>query len=674
MSEIPVITDRLDSWKEIASYVGRNVRTVIRWEQGGGLPVHRIPVGQRQAVFAYRHEIDAWLQSGVIDHDILAIAAESLPATPEPTLIFDADALPRQSWIGRNVRWIRWAMAAAAFLAVGGFVVHSLTAPRQIRFTGITQLTNDGAPKDGLVTDGKELYFGERREGRIALSTVSVDGGPIRVIPTPMINALPESMSPDGKQLLALARVGEEQEHALWIVRVNGGGSRQVGKIFCHSAAWSPNGLRIAYSTGNGIYLNTQSGDHMQQLQSVAGVPEHLNWSLDGRRLRFELRDVATGQSSLWELALAGKEQSEVVSLTPLHVRFNQCCQPLATLDNAGRAFISVNGFPHSRLGFLEKSLGLSGSRFATVELSDQLHDIYTLAVDRNARKLFAVSGGTAGNELLQYNRVTREFKPLLPGIDAKDVSYSRDGQWIAYVEMHGKSLWVSRADGSQRRQIEVPALEMELPSWAPDGRSIAFMARLPDSPWRIFVVPTAGGSPSEASSGTDNQGAPTWSPDGRWLMYGNVKCQEVGSCAIRKVNLSTGQVLTLPGSEGMGTARWSPNGRYVAALNTERHQVYTLDVHTGRWQKMADNVSGNDLNWSADSRYLFASRPIGDKPEVLRMSLANGKVESAVDLSDFSKMGGRVDTWFGIAPDGSIIFMRWLDQTDVYSLKFEER
>jgi Tol biopolymer transport system component len=239
---------------------------------------------------------------------------------------------------------------------------------------------------------------------------------------------------------------------------------------------------------------------------------------------------------------------------------------------------------------------------------------------------------------------------------------------------MHGKSLWVSRADGSQRRQIEVPALEMELPSWAPDGRSIAFMARLPDSPWRIFVVPTAGGSPSEASSGTDNQGAPTWSPDGRWLMYGNVKCQEVGSCAIRKVNLSTGQVLTLPGSEGMGTARWSPNGRYVAALYTERHQVYTLDVHSGRWQKMADNVSGNDLNWSADSRYLFASRPIGDKPEVLRMSLANGKVESAVDLSDFSKMGGRVDTWFGIAPDGSIIFMRWLDQTDVYSLKFEER
>ena len=63
MSENPNFGDRLDSWKEIASYVGRDVRTVIRWEQEGGFPVHRIPVGQRRSVFAYRHEIDEWLRA-----------------------------------------------------------------------------------------------------------------------------------------------------------------------------------------------------------------------------------------------------------------------------------------------------------------------------------------------------------------------------------------------------------------------------------------------------------------------------------------------------------------------------------------------------------------------------------------------------------------------------------
>jgi hypothetical protein len=53
---------RLDSWKEIAEYLGRNTRTVARWEQEKGLPVHRVPGGQRNAVFAYTGELDAWLR------------------------------------------------------------------------------------------------------------------------------------------------------------------------------------------------------------------------------------------------------------------------------------------------------------------------------------------------------------------------------------------------------------------------------------------------------------------------------------------------------------------------------------------------------------------------------------------------------------------------------------
>ena len=55
--------DRLDSWKEIAAYLKRDVRTVRRWEKSGGLPVRR-HLHQRQAsVFAYRSELDAWWQN-----------------------------------------------------------------------------------------------------------------------------------------------------------------------------------------------------------------------------------------------------------------------------------------------------------------------------------------------------------------------------------------------------------------------------------------------------------------------------------------------------------------------------------------------------------------------------------------------------------------------------------
>ncbi|MBS1840458.1 MAG: helix-turn-helix domain-containing protein [Acidobacteria bacterium] len=56
----PAQGSRLDSWKEIANYVGRNERTVMRWADRG-LPVHRVPGGNRRTVFALTAEIDAWM-------------------------------------------------------------------------------------------------------------------------------------------------------------------------------------------------------------------------------------------------------------------------------------------------------------------------------------------------------------------------------------------------------------------------------------------------------------------------------------------------------------------------------------------------------------------------------------------------------------------------------------
>lgn len=51
---------RLDSWKEIAAFFGRDERTVNRWEKEQGLPVHRLP-GTKGRVYAYIEELSAWL-------------------------------------------------------------------------------------------------------------------------------------------------------------------------------------------------------------------------------------------------------------------------------------------------------------------------------------------------------------------------------------------------------------------------------------------------------------------------------------------------------------------------------------------------------------------------------------------------------------------------------------
>jgi hypothetical protein len=51
---------RLDSWKSIASYLDRSLRTVQRWHAHHGLPVRRFG-GEKSSVFAYANEIDRWL-------------------------------------------------------------------------------------------------------------------------------------------------------------------------------------------------------------------------------------------------------------------------------------------------------------------------------------------------------------------------------------------------------------------------------------------------------------------------------------------------------------------------------------------------------------------------------------------------------------------------------------
>ena len=52
----------LNSWKEIANYLGRGVRTAQRWERDLGLPIHRPKGKDRSAVLAFPEELNQWLQ------------------------------------------------------------------------------------------------------------------------------------------------------------------------------------------------------------------------------------------------------------------------------------------------------------------------------------------------------------------------------------------------------------------------------------------------------------------------------------------------------------------------------------------------------------------------------------------------------------------------------------
>ncbi len=75
----PQQPELLTSWKEIASYLGKGVRTVQRWEQQYGLPVRRPNERVKGIVHATRNELDHWLnaQWSRRDHELVADLPET---------------------------------------------------------------------------------------------------------------------------------------------------------------------------------------------------------------------------------------------------------------------------------------------------------------------------------------------------------------------------------------------------------------------------------------------------------------------------------------------------------------------------------------------------------------------------------------------------------------------
>ncbi len=63
LGQVQVSNTTLNSWKEIAVYLGRGVRTVQRWECELNLPVYRIRETEHSPVFAYTSELDLWLEN-----------------------------------------------------------------------------------------------------------------------------------------------------------------------------------------------------------------------------------------------------------------------------------------------------------------------------------------------------------------------------------------------------------------------------------------------------------------------------------------------------------------------------------------------------------------------------------------------------------------------------------
>jgi TolB-like protein/Tfp pilus assembly protein PilF len=149
LSEAPS-ENRLDSWKEIATYLGRDVTTVQRWERQEGMPVHRHLHHKRGSVYALSSELDAWRQG------------RKLRSEEEQELALEA-AGPgaRQTTVPRGRRWLilgSSAVVLAAIVSLAYFAtrMRAKDASRaKIRSLAVLPLQNlSGDPSQDYIADG----------------------------------------------------------------------------------------------------------------------------------------------------------------------------------------------------------------------------------------------------------------------------------------------------------------------------------------------------------------------------------------------------------------------------------------------------------------------------------------------------------------------------------------
>jgi Tol biopolymer transport system component len=288
----------------------------------------------------------------------------------------------------------------------------------------------------------------------------------------------------------------------------------------------------------------------------------------------------------------------------------------------------------------------------------------------RDGKKIFAI-GVIPRGELDRYDAKSHELHPYLGGISAEHVSYSPDGQFMAYLTFPEGILWRARRDGSGLEQLTTPPLYPTLPRWSPDGAQILFCAKDEDNQLKSYIIPAHGGTAQPIlPEDKDPQTDPNWSPDGRRIMFSSENPQDFGPhLVIRILDLPSHKVTTLPGN--VWSPRWSPDGRFVAALTVDDLSLTVFDFETQRWLVLQKGRNGYPT-WSRDGQFIYFLRPWGNDPGVFRISRSGGDAERIVDLKGF-RFTGTYAFWMGLDPDDTPMLLRDVGTDDIYALTLDQ-
>jgi serine/threonine protein kinase len=566
--------------------------------------------------------------------------------------------------------WLAAGVVVLAALAGIILLLRSPESPPSV-FSSL-QITSDGTSKRSLVTDGTRLYFSEYVSGHSVLMQVSTSGGETAPVPVSLASADVYDYFPGRSELLVKGEAeGSDTEWPVWILPVPAGSLRPVGNILAHAATWAPDGQHIVYARQSSLYVCNADGTDSHQLITVSGIPFAPRFSPDGRRLRFTIRNTDQRTSSLWEISREGKNLHSVLP------DWNKPAQEFGgTWTPDGKYFLFESTRDHTQnIWALREEASWLSNLFRKTEVKPTQLTVGPLLFSNptpspDGKKLFVI-GQQRRFDLIRLEGKSKQFSIDLPGVSAGEADTTRNGEWIVYVSHPDLTLWRSKADGTSRTQLTYAPMLAHMPRWSPDGSQIAFMASRPGTPWKIFVMPAEGGTPHELTAEDHNQGDPTWMPKGDAIVFAGMPWLEYGKTSgpnIHIANVNTGQVSDVPGSENLFSPRCSRDGRSIAALSADSSKLMLYDTEKKSWKQLAVSRFAFE-NWSRDDRYIYAEDYPDKMDDIVRVNVANGKIDRLLSLKEIPRGFDPWEFWVGLAPDDSPLLMRDKSTQEIYSL-----
>ncbi len=571
-------------------------------------------------------------------------------------------------------------LAGTAAVGLGGILLGGLIrfvslSPAPASPSRVVAVTKDGsiyAPKDNLlgsrstfVTDGAHLFTPVNENGRITLSQISVSTGATQVVPLPSRIRQPEAedISPDGTRLLVRSNLASSVQQPLWIVNPDGGSAFRVSDILIQDAIWMPDGKGILYTSGNQISVISPEGGRSNVLATVAHRAFWPRWSPDGKLLRFTMIDPVSHTSSLWQLPEGQHAPQIILQSSDISVR--ECCG-IWTAD--GKYFV----YEQTKDGTTDLWRVDAALDSRPVRVTNGPLNSMSPSPGRKGEQIFFV-GQDVHSQLERFDSERKEYRAQQGFLaSAERIRFSRDGLWVAWVDAE-HHLWKARTDGSDMVLLTPPSLRVFVANWSPDDTRLALMAREQGEPWQIYSVSADGGPPERLVQQNRNVGDPSFSADGKYLVFGTVAelMGEVKSPrSLSILDLATHGVSELAHSEGLFSPVWSPDGRYIAAITVDQNRLMLYDTKAALWKELAVTSASWPV-WSRDSKAVYIHAYQAEGEPILQVSVPDGKVKSIADLTNFRAGSIAHAAFAGMTVDGLPLMHAEIASGNLYSLDF---